>query len=305
MTQSDFDLLVAVRAKLAILVAHPTALEITAANGCIGLKGPILQEESDRAVSAIQAIPGVTGVDPQLDVVSNVDHLRAGEWKENHFRYDPEFFQGSLATPIRMAIGAMGLGLIGMGIRNRGSTRWVLSILGLGALLRATRNLSLSHLIGAFTVPAMRLRRSLLVRAPVDQVYGFWKDFSNFPKFMSYIRDVHVNEIGGLEWIAEGPRGVPVKWDAVVGAMTENQLISWKSSHNSLIANEGRISFSEDSGGTRLGIELTYAPPAGALGYAVVRLLGFDPRQKIDQDLEVMRRLIESLPESAMPSVSY
>jgi uncharacterized membrane protein len=139
----------------------------------------------------------------------------------------------------------------------------------------------------------------------VDQVYGFWKDFSNFPKFMSYIRDVHVNEIGGLEWIAEGPRGVPVKWDAVVGAMTENQLISWKSSHNSLIANEGRISFSEDSGGTRLGIELTYAPPAGALGYAVVRLLGFDPRQKIDQDLEVMRRLIESLPESAMPSVSY
>jgi uncharacterized membrane protein len=127
----------------------------------------------------------------------------------------------------------------------------------------------------------------------VNYVYDFWKDFSNYPKFMSYIQDVHVNEKGGLEWTAVGPRRVAVKWDAVVGAMTENQLITWRSSPTSLIANEGRISMTEQAAGTRLNIELTYALPAGALAHLMVRALGFDPRQRIDQDLEVMRKLIE------------
>ena len=45
--------------------------------------------------------------------------------------------------------------------------------------------------------------------------------------------------------------------------------------------------------GTRLDIELSYAPPMGALGYAVAHFLGFDPRSKIDEDLLVMKSLIE------------
>src|SRR4051812_26773749 len=114
---------------------------------------------------------------------------------------------------------------------------------------------------------------------------------------MSYIRDVRVNDKGGLEWTAIGPGGWPVKWNATLGALDQDRLITWKSSPTSLITNEGKVSLSETAGSTQVTIELTYAPPAGALGYAVVRLLGIDPRQKIDQDLVVMQRLIESSAE--------
>ncbi len=142
--------------------------------------------------------------------------------------------------------------------------------------------------------PGLILQRSIIVGAPVEEVYDFWKDLDNYPCFMSFVQKVQVNDTGGLRWTVAGPAGLTLDWDAELKALLPNQIISWKSLPKAKIRQEGRVRFTSLSHGrTRVEIYMSYASPAGVVGLALSHWLGFDPSQKIDEDLEVMKRLIE------------
>ncbi|MEO5970132.1 MAG: SRPBCC family protein, partial [Bdellovibrionia bacterium] len=127
-----------------------------------------------------------------------------------------------------------------------------------------------------------------------DDVYDFLSHFENYPRFMSYVQKVEVNDQGGLSWTVQGPARINFHWNTSLGRMIRNKVISWQSSDNSLIRNSGDFQLKDLAGeGTELQIELSYAPPVGALGYAVVHYLGFDPKERIDEDLQVLKSLIE------------
>lgn len=150
------------------------------------------------------------------------------------------------------------------------------------------------YFLGWVVSPALVLERKLYVRASPDEVFDFLRDFSNFPRFMSYVHDVRINDRGGLHWEVAGPGGIRLGWDADVDHLIQNQVIGWRSGKGSIIRNRGLIRLTEQrDGGTVISIELSYAPPAGAVGYAAIRILGFDPKTRIDGDLAVLRTLIE------------
>jgi uncharacterized membrane protein len=199
----------------------------------------------------------------------------------------PGAFASGMDMPARSPIrrisqfssGALLLFLSG---RSRGRIRYFLGSAGILTLLGSMGD-------GLFS-SAVRIRRSIQVRAPVDEVYDFWKRFDNYPRFMSEIREVSVNEQGGLHWVAG-----PIQWNADVLELQPNQRIAWRSVPGAILKNEGKIrlhALATDL--TEVHVELSYAPPAGVLGYAVVHLLGFDPRSKVDSDLRKMRELIET-----------
>ena len=179
-------------------------------------------------------------------------------------------------------------------LKNRGPTRILFFGPSIAFLGRAITNLEFAKIIGAVVNPVIRLRRTINISATVDEVYEFLGDFKNYSRFMSYVYEVNINEIGGLRWKILGPGGVPIEWNASLVAMLPGQKVAWKSVPNSIIAAEGSFYLrSTLSDWTQLEIELTYAPPAGALGYAVGHFLGYDPSQKIDEDIRVMKSLIE------------
>lgn len=70
-------------------------------------------------------------------------------------------------------------------------------------------------------------------------------------------------------------------------------MIGWRSVEGSLIGNEGTIRFEPDRGGTRLSIRLSYNPPGGALGHALVTALGANPKRQLDDDLVRFKSLLE------------
>ena len=71
-----------VRAELGRVVSHPRAIDVQATDdGCVCLGGPILAEEADRALSAIQSVRGVCAVEDQLerhDTPENIPSLQGG-----------------------------------------------------------------------------------------------------------------------------------------------------------------------------------------------------------------------------------
>ncbi len=64
---TDETLVARVRSKLGHVVSHPAAIEVSAQDGRVTLRGPILMSEVDHALMAVRLIPGVTELDNQLE----------------------------------------------------------------------------------------------------------------------------------------------------------------------------------------------------------------------------------------------
>src|SRR5262249_33201328 len=108
------------------------------------------------------------------------------------------------------------------------------------------------------------------------------------------VREVRDLGNGRSHWAAEGPAGIPVRWDAVITRFVPNQLLAWRSEPGSVIANAGILRFeATPEGNTRVDIRLSYNPPGGALGHFAARLFGADLKSLMDEDLVRLKGLSE------------
>jgi uncharacterized membrane protein len=127
-------------------------------------------------------------------------------------------------------------------------------------------------------------------------LYQFWRNLENLPKFMSHLQSVR--NLGNLRshWVARGPLGVGVSWDAEIITERENELIGWRSLPGSAVDNAGSVHFRRGPGGrgTEVKVTLKYDPPAGKVGAAVARLFGSAPEQEIQDDLRRLKQLMET-----------
>jgi uncharacterized membrane protein len=141
----------------------------------------------------------------------------------------------------------------------------------------------------------MNARAAITIRRPVEEVYAFWHNFENLPRFMAHLRSVEL--LGGdrSRWTAKAPAGV-VTWEAEIVADKANELIAWRSLENADVHNTGSVRFAPaPSGqGTEVIVELEYTAPVGKLGATVARLLGEEPVQQMRDDLRRFKQVMET-----------
>jgi uncharacterized membrane protein len=142
----------------------------------------------------------------------------------------------------------------------------------------------------------IRARAAVTVNRPVHEVYEFWHDLENLPRFMIHLESVRVTGPGGSHWTATAPAGRTVEWDATVTADRRDELIAWESDPGARVRNRGAVRFMPAPGdrGTVISVELEYEPPGGALGSLVARLLGEEPVQQVKDDLRRCKQLLET-----------
>jgi uncharacterized membrane protein len=139
------------------------------------------------------------------------------------------------------------------------------------------------------------VRKTMDVAAPLDEVWKLWSDFTRFPRFMTHLREVRVTGPSRSHWIATGPLGTPVEWEAEITEWLERERIEWRSVEGSGTDTAGAVSFEpRRDGGTRVTLRLSCAPPAGALGEAVAAFFGSHPKRQIDEDLLRFKSLLET-----------
>ena len=140
----------------------------------------------------------------------------------------------------------------------------------------------------------IHVEESITINKPVDQVYRFWRNFENLPKFMKHLDSVATREAGVSHWVACGPAGMKVEWDARIINEIDNKLIGWQSLEGSMVSTAGSVNFRETDHGTEVRVRLQYNPPAGKLGAAVARLFGEEPNVQISEDLHRFKELMET-----------
>lgn len=142
----------------------------------------------------------------------------------------------------------------------------------------------------------IRTKRSATVRAPVEQVYAVWRDFSNFPRFMRHLDYVDIIDERRSHWVAKGPAGTHAEWDAVITDDRPNELIAWRSLEGSEVGNRGMVAFRPAPGdrGTEVRVWLEYDPPFGKLGSKVAMLWREEPGQQVQDALKAFKELMET-----------
>jgi uncharacterized membrane protein len=144
-----------------------------------------------------------------------------------------------------------------------------------------------------------RVEATVTVKKPPAEVYKFWRDFENLPKFMIHLLDVNTATNGESQWTAKAPLGLKVQWKAKITADEPGKLISWKSLEGSDVDTAGSVHFNQVPDGTEVRVELKYDPPAGKLGTAVAKLFGENPQNQLSEDLMRFREAMEKMPKVA------
>jgi len=140
----------------------------------------------------------------------------------------------------------------------------------------------------------IHVEESTTVNRPLGDLYRFWRNFENLPTFMEHLDSVSMREEGVSHWVAKGPAGVPVEWDARIINEVPDKVIGWQSLDGSTISTAGSVNFDREPNGTRVTVHLQYHPPAGRLGAAVARIFGEEPNQTIREDLWRFKQLMET-----------
>ncbi|MEY4938331.1 MAG: hypothetical protein RIQ93_66 [Verrucomicrobiota bacterium] len=137
---------------------------------------------------------------------------------------------------------------------------------------------------------------AITIDRPAEEIYRFWRNLENLPKFMHHLKSVTVSDDRHSHWVAKGPVGTDVEWDAEIIADTPNELIAWRSLPGATVDNAGTVRFESAPGGrgTVVRIALKYDPPAGALGATITKLFGEAPEKQIPVDLRRIKQLLET-----------
>lgn len=274
-----------VRSKMGRFVSHSHAIEVLADDGEVTLAGEILDSEVAGLLAAVRSVRGVRKVDDQLRVHESAGNVSAlqGEPRQRVRTARPwppakrllaTTAGGALAfagfhfrkEPLGLALGTVGIGLIARGMAATGTQ-------------------------------TLDIHKTILVGAPIEDVFGYWAEFENFPRFMANVVDVERTGSNCWHWVVRGPAGTHLEWDACLSVFEPERVLAWKTLPGAALGNSGSVHFTPTGETeTRVAIQVSIHPPAGALGsigHAIAALLGRDPETEMDEDLARFKALME------------
>lgn len=142
----------------------------------------------------------------------------------------------------------------------------------------------------------IKVEKTVTINQTPETLYRFWRNFENLPRFMKHLDSVRIQGDNNSHWVAKGPAGTHVEWDAEITEERENELIAWRSLPGAQVENAGEVRFVRAPGdrGSEVHVTLSYNPPAGAVGALVAKLFGEEPSQQVAGDLRRFKNIMEA-----------
>jgi uncharacterized membrane protein len=233
------------------------------------------------------------------------------DWENRTFwgRLDTEVNVGRTE---RWISGAAGVALLAYGLGRR-RFRAVLLPVGIGLLHRALtgrsqinrvlrRNSALdegrvSPVASLGRGEGRKIEQAVMIQRPRGELFRFWRQFDNLPRFMDNLESVTILDSRRSRWVAKGPVGTRVEWDAEIHNEIEDELIAWRSLPGAEVDQAGSVHFSPaPDGQTEVRVIMRYAAPGHRVGDVVAHILGDDPERQIADDLRRLKQVMEPLP---------
>ena len=138
--------------------------------------------------------------------------------------------------------------------------------------------------------------RTVTIDRPRSELYEFWRDLTNLPRFMENIVSVDTTGANRTHWVVKAPAGQTVEWDSVITEEIPGERIAWSTTEDAGIRHSGSVEFRDAPGGrgTAVTATIVYDPPGGAVGKVVAKLFDREPKVQARQDLRRFKQLMET-----------
>ncbi|MFN7140602.1 MAG: SRPBCC family protein [Limisphaerales bacterium] len=140
----------------------------------------------------------------------------------------------------------------------------------------------------------IKVKKCITIDRSPEDLYEFWHHFDRLAAIMGHLESIEKISDNRWHWVAKGPFGRKVEWDAELTHDVPNRLIAWRSLPGADVDNWGAVRFEPTSRGTIVHVEMEYCPPAGLLGVAVAKLTHEAPDQQMSVDLRQFKQLMET-----------
>ncbi len=143
----------------------------------------------------------------------------------------------------------------------------------------------------------VKVSRSVTILKPAHLLYTFWRDLENLARVIRHPVTITARSAIESHWSASAPPGEHrVEWDALIINDEPDQLIAWRSSDASEIANAGTVRFEPAPGdeGTEVTVTLDYVPPGGKTGAMLAKISGEEAGQQVADTLRRFKALMEA-----------
>lgn len=141
----------------------------------------------------------------------------------------------------------------------------------------------------------VKTEKSITINRSPEEIYSFWHQLENLPRFMRHVQSVTRGDGGISHWVIKTSHGRTLEWDARIIEDKPGQMISWQSLEGADMDNAGSVWFTPgDSGGTVVKVSMKYSPPGGKIGVAIAKFLGDDPGKEMVEDLSRLKEILES-----------
>jgi uncharacterized membrane protein len=148
--------------------------------------------------------------------------------------------------------------------------------------------------------------RTVTINRPREEIYSFWRDFSNLTTIMDNVERIDVLDDRRSHWVVKAPAGRTVEWDAIVTEDEPGRLIAWESAEGADVKSSGRVEFLDapPGRGTMVRATIGYDPPGGTIGEWIAKLFQRAPNVQARRDLRRLKQYLETgeVTTSASPS---
>ncbi|MGY2893813.1 putative membrane protein [Deinococcus sp. UYEF24] len=204
-----------------------------------------------------------------------------------------------MSLPERVVWGALAAGVTRLALARSHGPLARLSLLALGGGLATLTVSGKNPLYDSLKLRQNDLGEILVSEAvtvgrPPAEVYARWRDLSRLPDFMEMLESVEVLHGNLSRWTVKGPVG-KLSFEAELTADEPGERIAWRTRPGTGVQHSGEVVFRPAPGerGTEVIARYSYAPPGGAAGSALARVLNHEPGQRTRDDLMRLKWILE------------
>jgi uncharacterized membrane protein len=142
----------------------------------------------------------------------------------------------------------------------------------------------------------MKMEQSVTINRSPEEIYYFWRQLENLPRFMNHIKSVTQTGDGISHWVVQTSAGKEFEWDARLIEDKPGQMLSWQSLDGADVDNAGSVWFTPTSDGTAtiVKVSMKYSPPGGKLGALLAKFFGDSAEKQMTEDLLRLKNIMES-----------
>lgn len=203
----------------------------------------------------------------------------------------------------RIIAGLGGAALVYFALQRPTLTRFLITLAG-GTLIYKAATGAWPDFRGLISNPGesqpgaepLEVNASQTIARSRQEVYAYWRQLENLPKFMQHLETVTQLDEKRSHWVAKIPAALPtVQWDAEITEEVENERLAWQSVPGATVDNSGEVRFSDTHDGqTLVQTTIRYNPPAGKLGDAVAGLFNDKFNKMVNDDLNSFASVMQN-----------